>query len=183
MFFINIIYSFISIYSISATNLKEIITYKNSYNYVDFVQIPGKNTFSFLSSKGFSLYNINDNKMGDSILRKNISLPKLNHIMIVTTRNLIFSGYGCINYFDYINEYLNEKKFSDSNKEIINFFNKIHDQLFLSSTNLGNILQVKIKENNEFLIYCKSFSIINICSVFLKNLNIFYSLIKKVFRF
>ena len=162
-------------------DFQEKYSFKNLSQYIDFVYIPFRNIYAFLSYKGLFFHEFKEKKIQNYILHLKFTPSNLNHIMILTNTSLYIGGYENIYYYDYIDDKYNQVKFS-SNEEFICFLYKIHDQLFLASTSNGNILQIKINENKEPFIISKFFEIsreidINsniqdksICSLLLKNL-------------
>ena len=165
--------NYIKFYSDNA--FKQNSSIKNTNKYVDFIQIPSLNMFAFLSERGFFLHEFKDNKIEieNYLLHLDFPTPILNHVMAVTNNFLIIGGYDCIYYYDYKNNKYDKKQFSsNSESELIVFLTKIHDQLFLASTNIGNILQIKINDKKEFEINQKSFmnENNNIVSLLLKSL-------------
>ena len=161
--------NFIKIYS--DNEFKEKSSIRNTNKYIDFIQIPSLNMFAFLSDIGIFLHEFKGNKIQNYLLHLRFVSPNLNHIMTVTNNFLIIGGFGYIYYYDYINDKYDKKQFS-SNSEFIVFLSKIHDQLFLASTNIGNIIQIKINDKKEFIINQKSFMSENnnIVSLLLKSL-------------
>ena len=161
---------------------KQILSIDNEQNsYYTFVEIPKENKIAFLSKKGIFLYEIknqieNNTKNNIEIFNNNYQLIKinsneLNHIMTYTNRYIIVGAENEIHFYDYVENKLYNKKFSDyPRKEDILFIIKIHDELILASTSYGNVFQIKIIKNNVFEIIGKNFTQKNIISLLLKNL-------------
>ena len=149
----------------------EKISENNPSNYSNFIEIDDCLAFLSSSMLGFYQIDINPNKL------KLLNYIKLNNVYNkVATYNiskvyksLIFANGDTIIFIDRETGKSKETKCNLFDENII-FIHQIHDELFLASTDHGTILQIILKENNDFEIIQKSFVDKCIKSLLLKDM-------------
>ena len=154
-------------------NLKEIYTFENSKKFFNFVEI--ESSLIFLSNNGIYYYKIIENKMS---LLNNINMELCTQENIYNLQksytSLIIGDKNTIYFLDpEKGEIYQEEKISHYYcfDENITYIHKIHDELFLASTDKGNIMQIIIdKDNKHFDKIKKGFTNEKITAVLYKNL-------------
>ena len=154
-------------------DFNEKISCNNSHNYNNFVETD--DCFAFLSDKYLRFCEIDKNekqlKFNNSISFKK-QINKIDTYNIAKVFESLIIGYG--NIIGYIDRKKNEIKETECNlsmDENIIFIHKIHELLFLASTDKGSILQIIINENNNIEIIKNSFVNGSIKSLLFKNIN------------
>ena len=162
--------NFIKIYD---ENLKEKNSFENKNKFFNFVEIDC--SFAFLSNNGIYYYKINENKLS---LINNIHLELSSEENIYNLnksyKSLIIGNKNTIYFLSPENgEIYQEEKISHYYcfEENFTSIHKIHDELFLASTDKGNIMQIIIdKDNKHFDKIKKGFTNEKITAVLYKNL-------------
>ena len=164
----------IKIYDIYNEILVEKYSEKNSSNYINFIETDECLAFLSYTLLGFYQFDINEKKL------KLVHHFKLdNQYNRVGTYNiskvyksLIFANGNDIIFYDREKNQIKPIKSNPLNSlnENINYIHPIHDELFLASTSRGNILQIVLKENNDFKITEKTFMDKSINSLLLKDM-------------
>jgi hypothetical protein len=152
----------IKIYDDINFNEKFSINFKKLF--IDFVQI-SDNELSLLSENMLSFYKIKEDKINKKYtIEINCSRNKL----ISTNKYLIVGGKNCIYYIDYTQNQ-DKRDLKETQSSEIKFIHKIHNELFLASTNNGEILQIIMDDKNKLNIISKisTYQIIN--SIIYKN--------------
>ena len=144
--------------------LNEINSIEHSKEYINFIQLD--NCFAFVTSNNYLKFcNLEKNKIN---LLHNLQLKgKINTYTIEKGDKCLIIGYD--NFIECIDLEQSEdyeqknktKENTSSNKvsldENIIYIHKIHDELFLASSNKGSIFQIMIKERNQIEIIQKKF--------------------------
>ena len=154
-------------------NFNEIFSINLPKIYLDLVQTSNLE-FVTLSQNNICFNKLENKTIKELHKSKKLKISPQKGIIIATNQYLLLGGNNCIYYWDLIRK---DYKINIHNLTqeigIINYFNKIHDKLFLASTLNGNILQIIINKNNELNLVSKI--IINkdiiINSLILKNYN------------
>lgn len=159
----------IKIYDFYNGLLIEKISENNVNNYTNFTGTD--DCLAFLSSNilGFYYVEVNQKKL------KLVDNYKLNNLYYkVETYNiskvftsLIIANGDVITFIDRENKKIKEKKLYNEN---IIYIHRIHDELFLASTDKGKILQIVIKEGGDLEIIQKLFIGKSIKSILLKDM-------------
>ena len=144
--------------------LNEINSIEHSKEYINFIQLD--NCFAFVTSNNYLKFcNLEKNKIN---LLHNLQLKgKINTYTIEKGDKCLIIGYDnvieCID-LEQSEDYEQKNKTKEntsSNKvsldENIIYIHKIHDELFLGSSNKGSIFQIMIKERNQIEIIQKKF--------------------------
>ena len=144
--------------------LNEINSIEHSKEYINFIQLD--NCFGFVTSDNYLKFcDLEKNKMN---LIHHLQLKgKINTYTIAKGDKSLIIGYDnfieCIDLEqDEAYEQKNKnKENTSSNKKCLNeniiYIHKIHDELFLASSNKGSIFQIMIKERNQIEIIQKKF--------------------------
>ena len=144
--------------------LNEINSIEHSKEYINFIQLD--NCFAFVTSNNYLKFcDLEKNKIN---LIHHLQLKgKINTYTIAKGDKSLIIGYdNCIEYIDLeqSEDYEQKNKTKEnasSNKvsldENIIYIHKIHDELFLASSNKGSIFQIIIKERNQIEIIQKNF--------------------------
>jgi hypothetical protein len=136
-------------------NFKENLSINLPKIYLDLVQISNLE-FVTLSQNNICFYKLENKTIKELHKSEKLKISPQKGIIIATNQYLLLGGNNCIYYWDHIKKDY-KIKIHNLNQEIgiINYFNKIHDKLFLASTLNGNILQIIINKKNELNLVSK----------------------------
>lgn len=141
-------------------NLNEVYFSDINTNYINFIGID--DCLVFLSDKRLFYFKLQNNDKELKLFTSCQLSTQCNAYTLVNSyKNLILGCKNTIYYIELKENQLQEPKEinCDLYYENIIFIHKIHDQLFLASTDGGNILQIKINENNDIEVTKKYFNI------------------------
>ena len=161
----------IKIYDIYNEILIEKFSEKNSNNYINFIETD--DCLVFLSSELLGFYQVDINEKKLKLVHHFKFDNQYNRVKIYNIsrvyKSLIFANGNDIIFYDREKNQIKPIKSNPFN-ENINYIHPIHDELFLASTDRGNILQIVLKENNDFKITQKTFVGKSINSLLLKDM-------------
>ena len=159
------------------SELNEILSVDNKNNFYNFIAID--DYLVFISDKQIYYYKFQRiEKHLEFLFNQKITIQCNNSYTLVNSYNsLILADKDSIYYFEFKENKLEKPKiiYSSLLDEKITFIHKIHDQLFLASTDHGYILQINFDDNNNIAIEKNLFEVdgksnIRIESVLFKNL-------------
>lgn len=146
---------------------EEISSIKSSEKFTDFAEI--SNYLAFLYDKGLCFYEIQGNTINEKNKNYYIFEQRV-YTLSTSNKSLIIGSKSKIFFLELSKDSVQRtsQSFSDYEEDII-FMLKIHDELFLASTDCGNILQIVIDGNNK-TIYKDFWTRKKIKSMLLKNI-------------
>ena len=149
--------------------LNEINSIEHKNEFINFLQLD--DLFAFVTNDYYlKFYNLEKNKMK---FTHNIKLKgRVNTYTIAkgSNKSLIIGIGNIIEYIDLEQDEVYEQNNKCILKENIIYIHKIHDQLFLASSDKGSIIQITINEKNQIEIIQKNFLNVPIKCLLYKNI-------------
>ena len=150
--------------------LNEINSIEHKKEFINFIQL--NDLFSFVTNDNYlKFYNLEKNKMKISHYIELKGRVNTSYTMAKGSNKSLIIGYGnIIEYIDLEKDEVYEQNNKCILKENIIYIHKIHDQLFLASSDKGSIIQIMINGINQIEIIQKNFLKVPIKCLLYKNI-------------